>query len=81
MWVEFTIEIEGEAGGVVISAPRLGQMEAQAKAAATRLADDAAARGQRAFVYRLQRRWHRREWVDSRRELVYEAAIAAAAAA
>jgi hypothetical protein len=78
--VEFIVEVEGEPLGVAICAPSVGQLEALARAAATRLADDAATHGQQALVYRLQKRWQRRDWVDGRRELVYDTAALAAPA-
>jgi hypothetical protein len=80
MRVEFIVEVDGEPLGVTICAPSVAHLEARARSAATRLADEAATDGRQAVVYRLQKRWQRRDWVDGRRDLVYDTAALATAA-
>ncbi len=73
MRVEFIIEVESETLGEPIGAACVGNLEARAKAAAIRVADGFASRGDHAVVYRLQKRWQSRRWIDGRREMVYDA--------
>lgn len=73
MKVEFIVEVESGTLGEPIEAACIGDFEARAKAAAIRVADGSASRGDHAVVYRLQKRWQSRRWVDGRRELVYDA--------
>jgi hypothetical protein len=78
MRTAFIIEVNGKPIDARIEAPAFLDLADRAKALAVVAADREAECGARVSVYRVNRRWQSRQWVDGMRELVYTASAGVA---